>query len=338
MRMFLWRKRGLGQEYLYGCRNVPLRTPQEISVLAPEVDFIVEEANKNFIHVTVTERANSFYWEATFVYGCPSRAGRVKVWEDIKNLARLIHLPWLCVGDFNQVLNVGDNIGGHVHSQVSISAFHKLISDSGLVELKYKGPKFTWRNNRSGDNFIMEKIDIVFANSKWCELYDQAMVFVEAAISSDHNPLLQNTVVPLTKVGKPFRFESFWVTEEDCKVVIDRAWSKKQNGTLMHLVCKKLRVCKDNLKEWSKRTFGDLRLKIAVAKEQLIDIQHLLEQGFDQDLTVAEIRLKLSIEDMWQNDAMYWHQRSRIKWLQMGDKNSRFFHLSRFSDEPVKSS
>lgn len=25
---------------------------------------------------------------------------------------------------------------------------------------------------------------------------------------------------------------------------------------------------------------------------------------------------------------MYWHQHSLIKWLQLGDKNSRFFHLS----------
>lgn len=95
------------------------------------------------------------------------------------------------------------------------------------MDLEAKGPKFTWRNNRSGEDFIMERIDMAFANAKWRELYDQVMVFVKAAIGSDHNPLVLDTNAPLNKVGKPFRFESFWVTEDECKEVIDQAWTKE---------------------------------------------------------------------------------------------------------------
>ncbi|KAH7863586.1 hypothetical protein Vadar_019513 [Vaccinium darrowii] len=293
-----------------------------------EVNLVVEIAEKNFMHVAVTECYKPARWEATFVYGCPLRAGRGRVWDELKTLAQNVSLPWLCMGDFNQVLSIGDKYGGHVPSQKSLSAFHELITDCGLVDLEAKGPRYTWRNNRSGENFIMERIDMAFTNASWRELYDQAMVFVEATIGSDHNPLVLDTNAPLNKVGKPFRFESFWVTEDECKGVIDQAWTKNQEGAFMFALCKKLRVCKESLKEWNKRTFGNLRLKIAASKDQLIEIQKQLEQGFNFDLVEAEKRLKRVLEDLWQKAAMYWHQRLRIKWLQMGDRNSRLFHLS----------
>lgn len=113
--------------------------------------------------------------------------------------------------------------GGNIPGQRRLGSFRDMLNDCGLVDLEFKGPKFTWRNNRSAENLIMERIDLAFANAKWREEFDQAMVFVEAAVGSDHNPLILNTSFPLNRVGKPFRFESFWTTEESCKPVIEEA-------------------------------------------------------------------------------------------------------------------
>lgn len=90
---------------------------------------------------------------------------------------------------------------------------------------------------------------MAFANAQWRELNDQAMVFVEAAMGSDHNPLILDTVVPLNRVGKPFRFESFSVTDEECEEVVSTAWKQGCEGTVMNMVCKKLRRCKEGLKD-----------------------------------------------------------------------------------------
>ncbi|KAG5536301.1 hypothetical protein RHGRI_023918 [Rhododendron griersonianum] len=126
----------------------------------------VEHANKNLMHVVVNDKATNAYWASTFVYGCPSRSGRQEVWDCIKSIARSESLPWLCMGDFNQVLAADDKFGGHLPSQNALASFHHMISACGLVDLEFKGPKFTWRNNRSEDSFIMERIDMGFANSE----------------------------------------------------------------------------------------------------------------------------------------------------------------------------
>ncbi|KAF7148704.1 hypothetical protein RHSIM_Rhsim03G0167500 [Rhododendron simsii] len=293
-----------------------------------EVELDVELATKNFMHVIVSDKSVSSCWATTFIYGCPTRAGRALVWEDIRRIARSERLPWLCMGDFNQVLRGEDKMGGVMPSQNQISSFHEMISECGLIDLEFKGPKFTWRNNRSADSLIMERIDMAFANAQWRELNGQAMVFVEAAVGSDHNPLILDTAVPLNRVGKPFRFESFWVTDGECKEVVSTAWSQACEGTVMNRVCKKLRKCKEELKDWSRQKFGNLRIRIATTKEKLLEVQKRLEYGFNTDIMALEKSLIKQLEDLWQKDAMYWHQRSRIKWLQMGDKNSRFFHLS----------
>ncbi|KAF7148921.1 hypothetical protein RHSIM_Rhsim03G0108600 [Rhododendron simsii] len=145
---------------------------------------------------------------------------------------------------------------------------------------------------------MLERIDMAFANAKWRELHNQAMVFLDVAIGLDHNQLILNTSFPLQKVGKPFRFESFWTTEESYKPIIEEAWAVEYEGIKM------------------------------VKVYQLVDVQKTLELGFNPDYLATEKTIEGKLEDLWQKDAMFWHQHSRIKWLQMGDKNSRFFHLS----------
>ncbi|KAF7154153.1 hypothetical protein RHSIM_Rhsim01G0092300 [Rhododendron simsii] len=293
-----------------------------------DVSIDIEISTKNIVHTIVTDKVNSSVWAASFIYGCPSREGRDQVWENLKCIGQSETLPWLCIGDFNEVLSIGDKVGGNLPSQRRLSSFHEMLNECGLVDLGFKGPRYTWRNNRSDEGFIMERIDMAFANSQWREMHDKALVFVEAAIGSDHNPLALNTSVPLNKVVKPFRFESFWTMEEQCKSIISEAWLQEYEGTKMVQVCKKLRGCKEKLKVWNRINFGDLRFQIAVIKDQLVDIQRKIEEGYKAELADAEKGLLCKLEDLGQKDALFWHQRSRIKWLQLGDKNSRFFHLT----------
>lgn len=154
------------------------------------------------------------------VDGCPTSGGREVVWNNLEEIGRFERLPWLCIGDFNQVLNCDGKKGGKQCNQRRLTSFNDMLNKCGLVDLEFKGPKFTWRNNRGGDELIMERIDMVFANSMWRELFDKVLVFVEAAIGSDHNPLVLDTDIPLQRVGNLFKSESLWTTEEDCRPII----------------------------------------------------------------------------------------------------------------------
>ncbi|KAG5529490.1 hypothetical protein RHGRI_030022 [Rhododendron griersonianum] len=174
-----------------------------------EMDIDIETSTKNIVHTIISDKSNSSVWAASFIYGSPNREGRDQVWEDLKGIGRTEILPWLCIGDFNEILSSEDKMGGNIPNPARFTSFHGMLSACGLVDLGFKGPKFTWRNNRRDGDLIMERIDMAFANAKWRELHNQAMVIVDAAIGSDHNPLILNTSFPLQKVGKPFRFESF---------------------------------------------------------------------------------------------------------------------------------
>lgn len=80
----------------------------------------------------------------------------------------------------------------------------------------------------------------------------------------------------------------------------------------MFRLCKKLRGCKDRLKEWHINNFEDLRFQIATIKDNLEDIQKMQEDGFNSELYIEEKVLITKLADLWQKDSMFWHQRSRV--------------------------
>lgn len=58
-----------------------------------------------------------------------------------------------------------------------------------LLDLGYRGPKYTWNNGREGADFTMERLDRMVANRGLCDLYHGVEVLVRVTICSDHSPL-----------------------------------------------------------------------------------------------------------------------------------------------------
>lgn len=77
-----------------------------------------------------------------------------------------------------------------------------------------------------------------------------------------------------------------------------------------------------------KNNFEEIRLQISSLRDHLAGIQKDNEKGFSPDNYVNQKVLMTKLEDLWQKEAMVWHQRSRGNWLKMGDKNTHFFHLT----------
>lgn len=87
----------------------------------------------------------------------------------------------------------------------------------------------------------------------------------------------------------------------------------------------RIKAYKWNLQRLHRKTFKATNKEIAKGKQQL---QTLLNAPKGQTDWTAVINIKKRINELWRQKEMYWGQRSRLKWIQWGEKNSRFFHAT----------
>ncbi|KAH7849307.1 hypothetical protein Vadar_016040 [Vaccinium darrowii] len=240
-------------------------------------------------------------------------------------MAKENQLPWMCVGDFSEVGSVLEKQRGAPCSRNRIENFQNIISECNLMDLEFKGNSFTWTNNQSGEANIRERIDRAMANVEWRKKFSKAQVFHDVILGSDHCPLIINLTLPLKKIPKLFKFESMWSTHPDCKVIISLEWLNNVPGSMMFKFVQKLKHCRRKLVSWSKEEFGNNKLKLALLRDQLASIQ---TSPASEALDHQQRQIKGEIELLLDREEMFYHQRSRVRWLSYGDRNTSFFHTS----------
>lgn len=87
----------------------------------------------------------------------------------------------------------------------------------------------------------------------------------------------------------------------------------------------KAKTCKRALLAWNKVTFKNVVVEISKLK---ILLQKLLNGGNSVANWEENIMIRKEIDGLWKQEEMYWGQKSRLKWLTYGDKNSKFFHAT----------
>ena len=235
------------------------------------------------------------------------------------------HLPWCCMGDFNEILRMQEKRGGRIKVHDQMQAFRDVLDECGFVDLGFIGPEFIWHSRRYG-HLIWERLDRGVAIYDWIAKFPTALVRHLHCFSLDHRPIklvFDPNSMSQRWFQRPFHFKEMWLANKGCSDTVLRAWKIQQDGTSMFKVSKKLKKCKKILKSWSKDHFGSVKRQIAKAKELLWKAEEEAAKGGNYG-SVIHLRRELNI--LLDKESRMWKQRARTQWVAKGDKNTRYFH------------
>jgi polyhydroxyalkanoate synthesis regulator phasin len=163
------------------------------------------------IHAKVTLAGSNWSWKLTCFYGHPNRLYREESWNLLSHLSTGGLPEWLCIGDFNEISNWSEKVGGVLRNEAQMASFNSTLEGCRLQDMGFKGPKFTWRNGREPTSFIKERLDRALATEGWLTEFPIAVVEVLPNRTSDHNPLWIRFKPNFQPIRRPrlFRFEAY---------------------------------------------------------------------------------------------------------------------------------
>ena len=281
----------------------------------PEVQVDILSSSSNFIDTSISMFQRSMM--VTFIYGSPRQENRAQFWNQLTELGLgRDEEAWLVVGDFNDLLDNSEKIGGPLRWEGSFLAFGSFVSQTGLWDLQHSGNSLSWRGNRYS-HFIQSRLDRAMINCKWAEDYPSECCEYLRFEGSDHRPVLVHLSQSPPKKRGLFRFDRRLKNKPEIQELVEKHRTSMSYESVLVKICRIRR----KIMEWSK-------LENKNSKELILETQTKLEEALSstnpEPIVIDTLSKKL--EKAYLEEEQYWKQRSRIQWLHSRDRNSAFFH------------
>ncbi|PWA62917.1 hypothetical protein CTI12_AA360000 [Artemisia annua] len=239
-----------------------------------EMDIWVSRYSKHFIDFEVKEEGVS-KWRGIGIYGWPSTGDKHLTWRLLRTLKSFSSLPWLCFGDFNEILLSFEKKGWRLGNLIEMSAFQQTCEWCSLNDTGAAGVKFIWDNRRQGEANILKRLDRFLASSCWMEMFPLHSARNLARVASDHGPIFMNLNInkSLDSTAKKFKFEAMWLRDEGLINVVSQAWKEGLTKGLAGDPVALLTDCGDKLLAWNWSKFGHVQRELKQKTTRLEKLQ-----------------------------------------------------------------
>lgn len=138
----------------------------------------------------------------------------------------------------------------------------------------YRGSIYKWQRGTATSTVVREPVDRFLANDGWYNMFPNAAIIHLPRYRSDHTLVLfkMDYIRGGHQGDRLFKFESLWLSREECGEVVAAAWNERAGGSVVGHV----ELCSNSLSAWAAETFGFIRKKIREAEKELQDMQGLL--------------------------------------------------------------
>ncbi|XP_020688961.2 uncharacterized protein LOC110104277 [Dendrobium catenatum] len=257
--------------------------------------------------------SNAISWEMAIVYADKDWHARRAVWEDITQ-HHSVDSPLVVGGDFNCILSQAEKKGERPFSYTAAAG------EMG---------EFMHTNGLDARSRISSRLDRFLISSSILDVFQELRVTHLTRLASDHCPILCSTAEQQRRVP------SFWIKFEDAWIGFPKAWQlvadKWKVQDTGSEACKLQRKCNRSLKAlyfWSKNKLKTLiQLKDDLDKE-IKDLQEVAcSPAGLSEVQYEALRYKVQLLNSTLGRlAVWWRQRAKVKWIEEGDDNTRFFH------------
>ncbi|OMO89192.1 Endonuclease/exonuclease/phosphatase [Corchorus olitorius] len=111
-------------------------------------DMVVDKDDNLSKEELVVEPSRSALQALTAVYASPTPSVCDFLWNYLNEFDEFDNIPWLLLGDFNQVLTAEEKSGGRPGPVRRMESFQEVIDRRHLIDLEASGCKFTWSNKQ----------------------------------------------------------------------------------------------------------------------------------------------------------------------------------------------
>ena len=177
-----------------------------------DFDLQVMSSSHNHIDVLINGGKENV-WRFIGFYGAPETQHHMESWNLLRDLNNRFSIPWLCGGDFNELLKSHEKLGGCLRPYGQMQRFREALDECGLFDLGFVGNKFTWFKTHPGGGVTWERLDRAISTTAWYNLFPTTKVKTLVYASSDHSPILILPDGINLKPQRPWRFEHMWLEE-----------------------------------------------------------------------------------------------------------------------------
>ena len=107
-----------------------------------EINFQLRAVSRLYLDGDVVEE-DGFVWRFTGFNGEPRTERKEVSWRALRALNAARRHPWLCMGDFNEILVGHEKEGGVVRPQICMDRFREVLEECSLDDLGFAGDPFT---------------------------------------------------------------------------------------------------------------------------------------------------------------------------------------------------
>lgn len=290
------------------------------------VSIQVITSHDRFIHCKITETNTHKSCMVTFVYAYPKKEKQAALWNDLSLLSPTDNSSWVLMGDFNIIISPEEKLGGIGGVSNFMLNFSTFLNNNGLVSLQATGLPFTWTNKHVDDTVIFERLDRAISNANFLLNYPDSRLENLPIISSDHGPICLTLENPKRKSSKPFRFEAIWLSHHSFKPLVENIWKQKINTnpilnfvTIAGQFASRARI-------WNKSVFGNIFRRMEELNQESEEIQQqLMANPNSTFLKQKDTQIRAELLEIWKQEEVYWAQKAKANWLNLGDRNTRFF-------------
>lgn len=179
--------------------------------------------------------------------------------------------PWLCAGDFNEILDAREQFGGVTRPERQMDGFRDAVSACGFMDLGFLGLPYTWDNRQQGGHNIKVRLDRALANPAFTDKFRDIRVWHVQTTELDHCCLVIecNRSKRRGRRRRGFKYENMWRRDPSYSRLVENSWGDANAVQDLGQLQSVLGRMQSSFREWEYSVFGSVRKELAHLHQEL---------------------------------------------------------------------